>query len=172
MTGPAHHTTHHRLLSPWVLPIGAAVLSMWLGQLLGWVSPLLVALALGALATNAASPGLRRHLDAVTTAGVGTLMLRLGILLIGFRLSVDHLVAIGVRGVLIAVLTVAISLTTTRWLGRRLGLDDDLAHLLAAGCPCAAQPRSPPSRTVCAPSNDTLPLRLPWSPFSAPHGSP
>jgi len=126
-------STTARRVSPWLFPTGAAALSLWLGGLLGWVSPLLVALALGALVANTLPPRLRPHVEAITSSGIGTLTLRLGIALLGFRLSVDHLTAIGVRGVLIAVATVGVSLTATRWLGRRLGLDDGLAHLLAAG---------------------------------------
>ena len=125
--------TDRRTLTAWLLPTAAALASLGLGQFVSWLSPLLIALVVGAVAANAAGAGLQRHLDAITASGIGTLMLRWGILLIGFRLSVDHLVAIGLRGVLIAVATVAITLMTTRWIGRRLGLDDGLAHLIAAG---------------------------------------
>lgn len=119
--------------APWLLLTGAALTAMALAPLVGWLSPLLIGLLLGALATNLAPIDSRQRIEAITASGVGTLMLRWGILLLGFRLSLDHLAMIGWRGVLIAVTTVAVSLTVTRRLGRRFGLDDGLAQLIAAG---------------------------------------
>lgn len=126
-------TTVLRSPAPWLPLTGAALAAMALAQVVDWLSPLLVGLLLGALVTNLAPTVSRQRIDAITASGAGTLMLRWGILLLGFRLSMDHLAMIGWRGVLIAVTTVAVSLTVTRWLGRRFGLDDDLAHLIAAG---------------------------------------
>lgn len=126
-------TTVLRSHEHWLPLAGAALVAMALARAVGWLSPLLIGLVIGAVVTNMASTRSRRRIDAITDSGIGTWMLRWGILLLGFRLSVDHLALIGWRGVFIAVTTVAVSLTVTRWLGRRLGLDDGLGHLIAAG---------------------------------------
>src|SRR5690606_33420288 len=77
--------------APWLPLTGAALAAMAFAQLVGWLSPLLIGLLLGALATNLAPIDSRQRIEAITASGVGTLMLRWGILLLGFRLSLDHL---------------------------------------------------------------------------------
>ncbi|MEI2263783.1 YeiH family protein [Erwinia sp. CGal63] len=61
-------------------------------------------------------------------------LLRLGIVLYGFRLTVQQITAIGLSGVLTDLLTLASTFLLACWLGRRvLGLDRDTAWLIGAG---------------------------------------
>lgn len=60
-------------------------------------------------------------------------LLRLGIVLLGARLSVQQLAAIGVPALAIIVVTMAAALTTVLLLARAAGVDGRLAVLLAVG---------------------------------------
>ncbi|ROR72348.1 putative sulfate exporter family transporter [Bogoriella caseilytica] len=122
------------LLRPWppllrawpaLLAAGAAV---GLGLLAPLISPLLIALALGALCAN--TPAVRA-LSAVAP-GAKT-MLRLGVVLLGTRLTWEAAAALGWRGVVVAVVTTAAVFAVTCWVGDRLGLERGLVTLVAAG---------------------------------------
>lgn len=60
-------------------------------------------------------------------------MLRVGVALLGYSLSVATLTALGWPLVLLVAGTVAITLVSTAWLGRRLGLSSSRSLLLATG---------------------------------------
>jgi uncharacterized integral membrane protein (TIGR00698 family) len=118
-----------------VLP-GLLVASI--GAAAGWaaherwpsLSPHVVAVALGAVAANA---GL---LPASTTPGLrlaGKRVLRVGIVLLGFRLSLGQVFDLGPRALAAVVLVVLATFTGTQWLGRRLGLTPGLSLLVATG---------------------------------------
>lgn len=94
------------------------------------VSPLLLALAVGAAVSNSR---LRDVVTTPTTAAAAKLMLRLGIALLGLRLVVGDILDLGVSAVLLVLITVLLTFKITLLAGRRLGLDDDLTHLIAAG---------------------------------------
>jgi uncharacterized integral membrane protein (TIGR00698 family) len=104
----------------------ALVAARWLDPL----SPLVIAAALGALVANT---GL---LPAVAGPGIaysGRTLLRGGVALLGFQLSVGDVVALGWTQLVMVGTTVAATFTATRWLGRRLGLGEDLSLLVATG---------------------------------------
>lgn len=109
-----------------VFVVVALVAARWLDPL----SPLVVAAALGALVANTgrlpvtAGPGI---------AFCGRTLLRGGVALLGFQLSVGDVLALGGTELAMVVGTVAATFTITRWLGRRLGLGDDLSLLVATG---------------------------------------
>lgn len=109
---------------------GAAILAaiVAIGALAtGWpVSPLVVALVAGIVVAH-----LPLRPDGVNDLGRDAL--RLGVVLLGLRLSVDQLRDIGPTGVLIVIVTVAVTYSATRLIGRRLGLDEDLVTLIAVG---------------------------------------
>lgn len=124
-----------RALPGAALALIAAGAGWWVHQHVDSVSPHVVAVLVGVLlanlvlARNAAleallRPGLRvaaRHL------------LRLGIVLVGVRLSVGDVLGLG-PGVLVAVFgVVALTFTFTRWLGHRLQLGHGLPLLVATG---------------------------------------
>ncbi len=60
-------------------------------------------------------------------------LLRIGIVLLGFRLSLSDLGDLGPRGLVVVAMVVAATFFGTQWLGRRLGLSDDLSLLVATG---------------------------------------
>lgn len=114
----------------WTLPVAAATLALGLGEAAHLLSPLLIALVLGAVAANALRPA---TLSTWCSAGLAKNMLRVGIVLLGFRLSVTDLGALGWRGAIVVASTVLLTYSATLWLGRRMGVAEDLTQLIAAG---------------------------------------
>ncbi|SCL59177.1 conserved hypothetical integral membrane protein [Micromonospora eburnea] len=103
---------------------------MLISSLFPLVGPLLIALALGAIAANTAISGLpvmKGH--AKTTK----LLLRLGVVLLGLKLPVQEILDIGPGGLAVVVLTVTVTYFSTIIVGDRLGLDKGFVTLLAAG---------------------------------------
>ena len=62
-----------------------------------------------------------------------TTLLRLGIVLVGIRLSVFDVLKLGLAGVPVVVAAIATGLTVVTWLNRKLGLPPRLGTLIAAG---------------------------------------
>ncbi len=60
-------------------------------------------------------------------------ILRLGIVLLGLRLSLSQVMALGVPTLLVVLTTVGVTFFGTQWLGRRMGLSRDLSLLVATG---------------------------------------
>jgi len=136
-----------RSRSAWLLPILPGVLlalslallgqylSQWIGQsLMGLakspVSPILLAILLGMLVRNLF------RLPAWSEAGVRFALvriLRLGIVLLGIRLSLAEAGAIGLRALPVIVASVGIALWLVTWVSRRIGLSPRLGTLIAAG---------------------------------------
>lgn len=113
-----------------VVPLVAALVAVGLGTVVPLVSPLLLALVLGAVVAN--SPwGDHAVLDG--QAAVTRLLLRLGVVALGLKLSVGGLLDIGLGAVVVVVVTVAVTYTATIVIGDRLGLEKDLVTLVAAG---------------------------------------
>lgn len=67
-------------------------------------------------------------------AFISNKFLRLGIILLGFRLNLEKLAAAGVKTVLVAALAVTGTIVLTYWLSRKFGAEDELALLSACGC--------------------------------------
>lgn len=62
-----------------------------------------------------------------------TWLLRAGVVLLGLRISLSDLASIGTRGLVVVVTTVVATFFGAQWLGRRLGVDPDLALLVGTG---------------------------------------
>ncbi|MDM0078531.1 YeiH family protein [Variovorax sp. J2P1-59] len=111
----------------------AALLAQWgpLAQL--GLSAMTLAIALGMLVGNTVFP----RLSSRTGAGVDlarSMLLRAGIVLYGFRISLHDIGAVGWPGLLIAVAMVALTFSLALWVGTRwLGLDRQTAALIGAG---------------------------------------
>lgn len=60
-------------------------------------------------------------------------ILRFAIVLLGLQLSLAQVITVGVVGLAIIAVTLAATFVFTVWLGRRLGIDRQLAELLGAG---------------------------------------
>jgi uncharacterized integral membrane protein (TIGR00698 family) len=109
-----------------LIAAGATALS-WLMPV---ISPLVAALALGALVVNVVP--IPDHLAPGIAFG-GRSLLRLGIVLLGFRLSIGDVARLGLPGLGVVGVVVAGTFFGTQWLGRRLGLSEDLGLLVATG---------------------------------------
>jgi uncharacterized integral membrane protein (TIGR00698 family) len=129
--------THHvrRVLA--VLP-GLLMASMiaasayWLRELPGMTtfSPLILAILIGTAFHNLVGT------PATAKPGVAFSMrrlLRFGIILLGFQLTVSQIIEVGQRGFLIIASTLAATFLFTVWMGTVLGVDRKLAQLIAAG---------------------------------------
>lgn len=130
-----HHPTTRP--STWVglLPglalVGAALLVAYgLAALWGPVSPLILAVVLGAVLSNTVGvpascwPG---------TAFAAKRLLRVGVVLLGFRLALGDVLRLGGPGLLVVVAVVTLTFFGTYWLGQRLGLSRGMSLLTATG---------------------------------------
>ncbi|MEN8707984.1 MAG: putative sulfate exporter family transporter [Nocardioides marinisabuli] len=113
-----------------VLPLAAALAAVGVSSRLPLLGPLLVALVIGALVANSRLAS-HRLLDG--HAALTRLLLRLGVVVLGLRLPLADIASIGVSGVVVVVVTVGATFSSTRWAGRRMGLDAGFVTLLAAG---------------------------------------
>lgn len=97
---------------------------------LGALSPLILSIILGMAVHNGVGtpascrPGVKFALRPI---------LRLAIMLLGFQLTVDQVLAVGGAGLAVVVASLAATFLFTVWLGRRLGVDEKLSRLIAAG---------------------------------------
>lgn len=113
-----------------VLSLLAATMALLVARVAPAVSPLLVAIVLGILATNIRplpdrlSPGL---------AVASKRLLRMGIVLLGLQLVLADIAALGVRMVVAVALIVAFGFAGTLMAGRALGVPPMQRLLVAAG---------------------------------------
>lgn len=106
---------------------GVSILAATLGAP---ISPLVIAIALGILVRNTVDvPDWGR--SGVSYAGRS--LLRLGIVFLGFRLSLGDVLDIGWVGLVVIVATSTITFVGARWIGARLGLSDPMSTLVGAG---------------------------------------
>ncbi len=94
------------------------------------LGPLLVALVIGVVAAN--TPGVSRYVVG-TAPRLDRFLLRSGIVLLGLRVAIDDVVALGLPGLTVVLATVVATYATTQVVGRLLGLDRGLVTLVAAG---------------------------------------
>ncbi|MFJ7249325.1 YeiH family protein [Kitasatospora sp. NPDC098652] len=98
------------------------------------VPKLTAAVALGMAAAHL--PGLRPVVRGVARSGLSTAgkrLMRLGIVLLGLKLSLDDVLGLGWATVAMVLTVVAATFAGTLWLGRRLGLPGDQPLLVATG---------------------------------------
>ncbi|WP_220488159.1 putative sulfate exporter family transporter [Tessaracoccus sp. MC1756] len=130
MTTPTAVRTSTSVLPGLAAAFAAALLAVAVGQVVPTLSPLLVAIILGGLWRNLAgqpaswAPGV---------AVAGKRVLRIGIVLLGFQVSLVEVLGLGAGTLLLVVAAVGVTFFTTRLLGRRLGLSVAQSTLIAAG---------------------------------------
>ncbi|MFD9685458.1 YeiH family protein [Kitasatospora sp. NPDC059146] len=98
------------------------------------VPKLTAAVVLGMAAAHL--PGLRPVVRGVARSGLSTAgkrLMRLGIVLLGLKLSLDDVLGLGWATVAMVLTVVAATFAGTLWLGRRLGLPGDQPLLVATG---------------------------------------
>ena len=112
-----------------VTAVGVA-LAWEIDRLLPTVATLTAAVVLGVIARNL------RLLPASARPGLdlaGKRLMRLGIVLLGLKLALGEVLALGWQTLLVVVAVVAATFFGTRWLGTRVGLPGDQALLIATG---------------------------------------
>lgn len=95
-------------------------------------SPMIIGIILGMLYANS----LRNHLPETWVPGIqfcSKKLLRLGIILYGFRLTLMDVVAVGLPGIIIDVVVVTVTIIGGYWLGKALKMDRDIALLTSIG---------------------------------------
>ena len=102
------------------------------------LSPMIIGIVLGMLYANS----LRNHLPETWVPGIqfcSKKLLRLGIILYGFRLTFQDIAAVGVAGILIDAIVVAVTIIGGVYVGKWLKMDRDIALLTSVGsCICGA----------------------------------
>ena len=106
-----------------------ALMARLIGGAANLISPLIVAVTLGIIAGNtieisSARAGMR---------WAASRLLRIGVVLIGLRVALDDLAAIGLPGLVVVTMVVTVTFFGTRWLGRRMGISPDLSLLIGTG---------------------------------------
>lgn len=114
------------------LTAGIAGIALFIGQAISWESlnPLLISVLLGVAWRQVIG------LPPSTQAGVKFAMkriLRLAVILLGLRLSLAEVLAVGPVGLLVITTSTVSTFYLTCWLGQRLGMGRRLTQLIAAG---------------------------------------
>ncbi|WP_420453466.1 YeiH family protein [Ilumatobacter sp.] len=110
--------------------VAIAAVATLLAQVSSSVSPLVVGIVLGAAVANVVS------IPASLASGItfcARTVLRIGIVVLGLRLSLGDLASLGADGLLVVAGVVAVTFFGTRWLASRLGIGPDLGLLVATG---------------------------------------
>jgi uncharacterized integral membrane protein (TIGR00698 family) len=116
---------------PGLLAVAAATaLAYAVAGLVTGLNPSTVAVVLGALLVNLR---LHRPLLHAGTRFAGHRLLRIAVVLLGLQLALPQLVALGVPGLAVVLVTVAITFTGTRLLGRLLRVPPARSLLVATG---------------------------------------
>lgn len=95
-------------------------------------SPMIIGIILGMLYANS----LRNHLPETWVPGIqfcSKKLLRLGIILYGFRLTFQDIAAVGTAGILIDAIVVAVTIIGGVYIGKLLKMDRDIALLTSVG---------------------------------------
>lgn len=95
-------------------------------------SPMIIGILLGMIYANS----LRMHLPETWVPGIqfsSKKLLRLGIILYGFRLTFQDIAAVGVAGIVVDAVIVAVTIIGGYWLGKLLKMDKDIALLTSVG---------------------------------------
>ncbi|WP_088240311.1 YeiH family protein [Calothrix rhizosoleniae] len=120
------------ILAGLLLASGIALLAEYLHKIpsLSLFSSLILAIIFGILVKNTIGvpkifqPGITFSLKRI---------LRLSIILLGLRLSLPQVIAVGPTGLAIVLVTLVTTFVFTCWLGRQLGVNQRLTKLIAAG---------------------------------------
>jgi len=96
------------------------------------ISPMIIGIVLGMIYANS----LRNHLPETWVPGIqfcSKKILRLGIILYGFRLTFTDVIAVGAAGMLIDAIVVAVTILGGIGIGKLLKMDSETALLTSVG---------------------------------------
>ncbi len=120
-----------RILAPGLLVVGFAASAAFVAhRALGVLSPLTAAVVIGVVLSNT------RRIPGPCFAGIqwaSKKLLRLGVVLLGLRLTLTDMWKLGAKGLALVVGVVAITFFATQWMARKLGLSPTLGLLVATG---------------------------------------
>jgi uncharacterized integral membrane protein (TIGR00698 family) len=120
-----------RRLAPGLVLSAVGVLAGFLVHgLLPGVPVVLAALVLGLAVGNTVGAPVATRAGLAFASGT---LLRVGVVLLGFELVLQDMLTLGARGLLVVVVVVVATFFGTRWAGKRLGVPDGLALLVATG---------------------------------------
>lgn len=134
---PDHRHTLWHFLPGLALAASITALALWLGNIppvagLG-LGALTLAILCGMVIGNTLYPKIWQHCDGGVLFAKQHL-LRLGIILYGFRLTFSQIADVGASGVIIDVLTLTSTFALACWLGQKVfGLDKQTSWLIGAG---------------------------------------
>lgn len=113
-----------------VLAVMGATSALMLQQFVPGVSALVLAVLVGVVVGNL---GIATEGTAAGLAFAAKRLLRIGVVLLGLRLSVGDVFSLGVPALLLVAVTVVVTFFGVQWLGARLGLSPGLSLLVATG---------------------------------------
>ncbi|MBM6981882.1 MAG: putative sulfate exporter family transporter [Bifidobacterium thermophilum] len=113
------------------LMAGLPVFSLFGALIIALIIGMLVQIPMRAWLAHAAA----KHTEGIGNAAalISNKLLRLGIILLGFKLNLDVLFATGVKTIAVAAIIVTLTITVTYLIARTLGVDEHLAILTAGG---------------------------------------
>lgn len=113
------------------LMAGLPVFSLFGALIIALIIGMLVQIPMRAWLAHAAA----KHAEGVGNAAalISNKLLRLGIILLGFKLNLDVLFATGVKTIAVAAIIVTLTIAVTYLIARTLGVDEHLAILTAGG---------------------------------------
>lgn len=112
-----------------LLAVLLALVARLIGSAADLISPLIIAVALGiAVGNTIGIPSARAGMRFAASR-----LLRIGVVLIGLRVALDDLAAIGLPGLVVVVMVVTVTFFGTQLIGRRMGLSPDLSLLIGTG---------------------------------------
>jgi len=132
-----HHISLSRLLPGLILAGGVAAVALWLGNepaIAKWgLGALTLAILAGMIIGNTLYPKIEPYCGSGVLFAKQTL-LRLGIILYGFRLTFSQIAEVGFSGLLIDALTLCSTFALACWAGKHFfGLDRQTRWLIGAG---------------------------------------
>lgn len=110
--------------------VALAVVSTAIGRAVPTLGSAVPAVLIGALVTTIHRPGARLRPGLAYAAGR---LLQVAVVVLGLRLSLPEVVAVGARSLPVMLGTLAACLLTARIIGRRLGVGGDLRVLIGSG---------------------------------------
>lgn len=113
------------------LMAGLPVFSLFGALIIALIIGMLVQIPMHAWLAHAAA----KHAEGIGNAAalISNKLLRLGIILLGFKLNLDVLFATGVKTIAVAAIIVTLTIAVTYLIARKLGVDEHLAILTAGG---------------------------------------
>ncbi|MDE5928934.1 MAG: putative sulfate exporter family transporter, partial [Muribaculaceae bacterium] len=96
------------------------------------ISPMIIGIVLGMIYANL----LRMHLPETWVPGIqfcSKRLLRIGIILYGFRLTFQDIAAVGIAGIAVDAIIVTVTIVGGYYIGRLLKMDHEIAMLTSVG---------------------------------------